>query len=506
MPFRVLLALEAVMKDSEEIMRILEAFDLTGSYRAAAELVGCDHHTVKKYVLRRDAGEPVVVAYRRKRLVDPFLPKIEEWVERGKGRVRADRCFEKLVLMGFTGSERSIRRAVAEVKRNYRRGQRRVYRPWVTEPGLWLQFDWAEGPLVAGRPTNLFCAWLAWSRYRVVIPTWDRKLATLISCLDRTFRLLGGVSTYVLTDNEKTVTSEFIASIPVRHPVIVRVGEHYGVTIATCVRADPETKGGSEATVRIAKADLLPSMENLGEEYESWGEFEGACEGFMARVNNRVHSVTRRVPAEMLLEERQRLHRVPSEAFAVAFGEERTVDKQALVLLDHARYSVPHELAEEKVLVREQGNEVVITHLAATGAREVARHERARPGGLRVEAEHYPPEPEGPLDRTPKPGSRLESDFLNLGDSAAQWLKVAAASGVSGVKRKMRDAVELAGYYGPDAVASALGTASEAQRFGDEDLRLIIEYQQAATPGEVIHAPFAKSLQRGTRAWEGFGR
>lgn len=37
-------------------MEILEAFDLTGSYRAAAELAGCDHHTVAHYVALREAG------------------------------------------------------------------------------------------------------------------------------------------------------------------------------------------------------------------------------------------------------------------------------------------------------------------------------------------------------------------------------------------------------------------------------------------------------------------
>ena len=36
------------------------------------------------------------------------------------------------------------------------------------------------------------------------------------------------------------------------------VGGHYGITVATCARADPESKGGSEATVRIAEADLGP--------------------------------------------------------------------------------------------------------------------------------------------------------------------------------------------------------------------------------------------------------
>ena len=33
-------------------MEILEAYDLTDSYRAAAELAGCDHHTVRRYVQR----------------------------------------------------------------------------------------------------------------------------------------------------------------------------------------------------------------------------------------------------------------------------------------------------------------------------------------------------------------------------------------------------------------------------------------------------------------------
>src|SRR6478752_7546958 len=77
----------------------------------------------------------------RPRLVDEFLPKIEEWVEQSKGKIRADVAHDKLEAMGFTGSERSSRRAVAQVKKQYRLGNARVHRPWVTEPGLWLQYD-----------------------------------------------------------------------------------------------------------------------------------------------------------------------------------------------------------------------------------------------------------------------------------------------------------------------------------------------------------------------------
>ena len=185
------------MKSHEEIMNMLEAFDLTGSLRDAGELAGVSHHTVARYVAERDAGELAgVEPRRRERIIDPWMGKIEEWVERSHAKIRADRAFEKLKALGFAGSDRTVRRAVAEVKANHRRGQRRVYRPWIPEPGMWAQWDWGAGAAIAGRRTNLFCAWLAWSRFRVVIATWDRTLPTVIACVDRAMRAFGGAPTY----------------------------------------------------------------------------------------------------------------------------------------------------------------------------------------------------------------------------------------------------------------------------------------------------------------------
>ena len=97
-------------------------------------------------------------------MIDPFMPKIEEWVDRPQGTVRADKLHERLQLLGFAGDERTTRRAVARAKERWRAGHRRTYRPWITEPGLWLQFDWGWAPKVPGpgsgseRETLLFCA------------------------------------------------------------------------------------------------------------------------------------------------------------------------------------------------------------------------------------------------------------------------------------------------------------------------------------------------------------
>jgi hypothetical protein len=97
-------------------MEILAAYDLTGSFRDAAALVGCDHHTVARYVRAREAGGLETTPVQREQLINPFREKLEEWVEASRGRIRADVAQRKLESMGYTGSERTTRRAVAEAK------------------------------------------------------------------------------------------------------------------------------------------------------------------------------------------------------------------------------------------------------------------------------------------------------------------------------------------------------------------------------------------------------
>jgi len=135
-----------------------------------------------------------------------------------------------------------------------------------------------DGPVVDGAKTVLFCAWLAWSRFRVVLALHDRTMSSVVAALDTTFRSIGGASTYVLTDNEKTVTDRHIAGIAVRNAAMVAVSSYYGVTICTCVPYDPETKGGSESTVKIAKADLVPTEANLLDEYRSFAELDALAQ------------------------------------------------------------------------------------------------------------------------------------------------------------------------------------------------------------------------------------
>ena len=492
-------------------MEILNAYDLTGSLRDAGELAGCSHHAVKHYVERRAAGGVLEQAAARPQLVDEYLPKVEEWVERSKGKVRADVAHEKLLALGYTGSERTTRRAVASVKQAYRAGRVRVHRPWVTEPGMWLQYDYGDGPVIDGARTVLFVAWLAWSRFRVVLPLRDKTMPSLFAALDVAFRRLGGVPTYVLTDNEKTVTVEHIAGIAVRNRQLVAFAEHYSVTVHTCVPADPASKGGSESSVKISKADLVPKETNLLKAYGSFAELEAACEAFCEKVNTRAHRATKRAPVEMLAEERTRLHPVAASPHTVAFGVTRQVPVNTpMITFESGQYSVPHRLLGATVWVRThgvgEGEQVVIVHVGQDGPVEVARHARATPGTPRITDAHFPPQPEGPLERKPRAKNPAEAEFLDLGEGARLWLIEAAAAGTPRMRVKMTQALALARLFDPVQVDWALGHAAVHGRFAEADLSSILDHH-ARQPGTGEHrASEDRSLTQGTSAWARLGQ
>lgn len=499
------------MKKAKEVMEILEAYDLTGSLRAAAKLAGCDHKTVAHWVRQRELAAGLVPVTERVRpaMGPVFREKIEELVERSGGKIRADVTHDKLVAIGYEGSERTTRRWVADAKRQWRRQHGRRTRPWIPEPGLWMQWDYGDGPVVEGRRVVLFCAWLAWSRFRVVVPLWDKSLPSVVIGLDRAFRYFDGVPTYALTDNEKTVSVDHIAGVAVRNQQIVAAARHYGVSIQSCVPADPQSKGGSENTVKIAKADLVPTDHNLRDEYGSMAEVQAACEQWMSDVNTRPHRSTHEPPVIRLAEEHERLHRVPARPHTVVFGETRKVSWQSTVSVGSALYSVPHELVDQIVWARAAGDElIVVSATGPEGPREVARHRLTTPGRPSIQDEHYPPRPEGALERRPRARNQDERAFLQIGEGAERWLRRAAAEGTPRLRRKIAEAVDLSKLHGKDAANRALETCARSGRFADGDLARILAHQQQTGGADVILFPRSEdaSLQASTRAWDGVGR
>ena len=171
-----------------------------------------------------------------------------------------------------------------------------------------------------------------------------------------------------------------------------------------------------------------------------------------------------------------------------------------------ALYSVPHELIDERVWVRADGEELIVVHVdarpgAARGRPPPADHA----GPAEHQDEHYPPRPAGALERRPRARSSEEREFLAIGDGAERWLKRAAAEGAQRMRRKMAEAVDLAKLHGTEQVNEALERCASSA--GSPTVTSPHPRPPAAaTVIALPRAPEERSLQRSTRSWEGFGR
>lgn len=185
------------MLSPRQNLLVINLYEEQGSYRAVADVVGCDHKTVKAHVERQRQGKKP--AHRRATLADPYVDMICTKLDATKGRITAKALFRFVAAAGFSGSRRTLRRTVAELRAAWRgQQQHRVYRPWLSAPGDVLIVDWGHVGYVmtaAGlRPLSAFCAVLGWSRYRFVHFTTSQRFAALAAGLAACFEHIGGVS------------------------------------------------------------------------------------------------------------------------------------------------------------------------------------------------------------------------------------------------------------------------------------------------------------------------
>jgi len=442
-------------------MEIVNAYAAVGSYRGAAALCGTTHKTVKRVLERRQAGqlEPRVPPPSNTAEVEGLIAKR---VQATDGRISAKRLLPVARQAGYTGSPRNFRRAVAAAKTTWKR-DRRTYRPWVPVPGEHLVFDWAEE---AGH--KIFCAVLAWSRYRFVRFGADQTRSTTLELLAECFEELGGVPAVLLTDRMACLKVGIVANVVVPHPEYVQFATHYRCRPDFCEGADPESKGIVENLCGYAQTDLLvPAL--LDDEWPDLAAANAAARAWCAEVNGQVHSEICAVPAERLATEREVLRPLPSRRPPLRAGETRTVDKRGSIRFGSARYLVPKSLVGECVDVLATEDKVVVRHAGA----EVIRHDPVGPGevacGDLVDPDRRP-------TRGIRPRTAAEIAFLGLGPAAEAFLRSAAAAGTLRLEHELAEIVELVpSVWSREAVIKALGRAARFRRFKAADLRAILE-------------------------------
>lgn len=371
------------------------------SQTALAEMTGRDRKTIRKYL--RDPGWTPAARPPRPATLAPYTAHLDARL--AAGVANAVVLLVEIRRQGYTGGYTRVKDYVAP-----RRAAARVVatRRFETAPGHQAQVDWgaagtrtdADGTVQA---LSAFTLVLGHSRALFADLVLDETLPTLLRMHEAAFTALGGVPRTLLYDNMKTVILGHDAhGDPLWQPAFADFARHWGFVPTVCHPYRPQTKGKVEAGVKYVKHSFL-----VGCTAETYDDARADLRTWLATVANvRVHGTTHQVVADALAAEQPHLQPLGSrQAYPYAPTADRRVTRDACVVVDTHRYSVPWRLAGLTVQVRQTDTWLEVLHGTACVARHAVatgRHQQV------VEPAHHAGMPYGPGARTrPKPQVHL---------------------------------------------------------------------------------------------------
>jgi transposase len=489
------------MLSARKQLDVITAYRRVGSYRAAAEICGVTHKTVKRIVEKDKAQQERV---ERRRNYESVRGTVAHELKETKGKISAKRLLPLARAAGYEGSDRNFRRLVAQERSKYRQGLAIAAgrRPAVWTPGEHLVIDWG---VLNG--LHVFCAVLAWSRVRFVRFATDEKATTTLALLAECFETLGGVPKVVLADRMGCLKGGVVADVVIPSPDYIRFASHYRFRPDFCQAKDPESKGIVEALVNYSKSDLMVPLGVIARRFEGatdLAEANEAAAAWCTEVNSARHSEIAAVPLERLAAtELAVLAALPSLRPSIGRRELRKVDKLSCIRFGSARYSVPNRLLGNTVEVVASVDRLTIV---APGTGEVlAEHFLVAPGEVSINDDHYGKARPAAPARKVKGRTVAEKAFLALGDVAEQWLRSAAASGNTRLGPELAELAGLEAAHGRDVLVAALERAVTFGRWDAAGVRSILAagtgVATPTAPGEALVIELPATASRSLAAY-----
>jgi len=393
------------MLNLEDFMNIRDLKQQGWSVSAIAEQLSLDRKTVRRHLLEAPHG------YKRENpapcKIDTYRPFLRERWE--KGVHNAHKLLEEIRGRGYDGGYSQLKQAVNPWREE---GRERAFVRFETGPGEQSQMDWGHFGNWGGRRLYGFALTLCYSRMRYIEFTQSQDIHHLLSCMVHGFRYFEGVTESVLTDRMKTVLLDQNGGELHFNQKFLQFAAYYGFVPRVCRPYRPETKGKIESTVRFVKQNFWPGIS-----FDSLADLNQQARAWMEKVNGQMHSTTREIPCQRLLQERLLLLDEQTD-YDTSYMEDRRVAKDCLLSYGGNRYSVPFRFAGKTVLVREpvNGGRIEIY----SDVKVIAEHRLAAGrGAMVIDPAHYeglaeqrrrrgpapPPESSpGAVELTPGPG------------------------------------------------------------------------------------------------------
>jgi len=316
-----------------------------------AKMLGISRPTVIKYLkMNAEEYEKEMVSQRqRTRKPDIYREEITGWIKQYPSITAAqifDWLEEKYRKLAF--NEVTLRNYVRSIREHHNIPKEPVLRQYeaVDDPplGKQMQVDFGEKKVInaEGNVVTLYVMCFVLSHSRFKYCEWQGRpfnTTDIIGIHENAFEYFGGFPQEAVYDQDHLIlisenhgeliyTKEFAAYLQTRR-----------FSVYMCRKADPESKGRVEKVVDFVKDNFASHRVFYG--IDRWNE--DCLKWLKRRGNGKIHSTTRKIPAEVFLEEKKYLQPVTEKLISKSCTLSITyqVRKDNTVPIQGNRYTVP---------------------------------------------------------------------------------------------------------------------------------------------------------------------
>ncbi len=332
--------------------------------------------TVAKYLRQPDAPRYCISQPRSKPVTGSWSEAVKQILEKDKSAPRkqrhtAKRIYERLVEIGYTGSARSVRQLVAEIKN---KPATAASVPLLYQPGKDAQVDFGESyAKLGGEQVKLqgFEMRMSFSRKKFVMFFQTTDKEAFLEGHVRAFQYFNGVVERLSYDNLGAAVAHVE---PGKQRKLTRefneLKGYYNFKTNFCKPGieGAHEKGGVENGVGFTRRNWMVPVP----EFATLDELNAYILQKCLEDDSRVVDGQSEIIAEAWLKEQPLLLPLPAKQFDPAVQQTGTVDSYCTVAFKNNHYSVPARYVGKILTVRSYWNRVELT----TGFEKVAEHVR----------------------------------------------------------------------------------------------------------------------------------
>lgn len=340
----------------EKRERIRRAYFIEGkSQRQIAREFRCSRDTVKKAICSAEPDHYTLTRPRPAPVLGPYKARIDALLEENERLPRKQRytghtIYKDIHSLGYGGSESSVRRYVAQRRREKRRPQ--VYIPLEFDPGADAQADWGDAlAIIAGEPVivQLFCMRLCYSRRLFVCAFPAQRQEAFFEGHVRAFHHFQGVPRRISYDNLKAAVLRVLEGRSRQEQqAFIVFRSHYLFASRFCTPGQAHEKGRVEDGVGFARRNFMVPVPQVASFDELNAHLLAAClEDDKRRIDRQPLTV-----GEAWETEKPHLLPLPERDFECCVVVPVVLNGFGQVEFETNRYSVPAAQAGRNLVLK----------------------------------------------------------------------------------------------------------------------------------------------------------